>query len=161
AVGNTVMLWDLSGEKPRQGATLKAGEGIDEKVNVICFAPDGKTLAWANHAGAVLLWDLGGKDPERRGRVTLGPDKRALALAFTADGRALAAAARDEVVLWDMGAGKISTRMKLSGQHRDIEDMTFARGGKALASFGNDGAQDRKYKLRSWDLSGDTPKEKL
>ncbi|WP_197358968.1 nSTAND1 domain-containing NTPase, partial [Streptomyces clavuligerus] len=86
--GGRVTLWDGFGE--RRARVLAPGEGRPpgsraEPPVAFAFSPDGATLAVGDARGGIRLWDT------RRNRsVPLPPaDGPVLALAFTADGKAL------------------------------------------------------------------------
>jgi WD40 repeat protein len=95
AGGPRVFLYDLGTRQLR--ATL---EGHDKEIEEVAFSPDGRTVATA--AGVVQLWD-----------ATTGKKSHPLLyatrpLAFTPDGRLLAAASRraPAIQLWDVASGE-------------------------------------------------------
>jgi len=53
----TVILWDLTGKKPR--ATLA---GHKDMVITVRFSPDSKTVASVSHDDLILLWDAANGD---------------------------------------------------------------------------------------------------
>ncbi|MFJ6718425.1 WD40 repeat domain-containing protein [Streptomyces sp. NPDC091259] len=98
-----VWLWDVSGDKPRAaGPTLTGPSGY---VYALSFGPEGKTLAAAGTDGTVWLWDTahpaGAADPGRPrvGAVLSGLGGKAYAVAYSPDGRSLAAGGAGPVAL--------------------------------------------------------------
>lgn len=86
-----------------------------KNVRAAAFSPDGLTLVTASRGRPhVEIWDLPGFT--RRGELpsqTVPLEWGALAL--SPDGSLLASAARSEVVLWDLNAGRLFTTLNLSG----------------------------------------------
>jgi WD40 repeat protein len=93
-VDGMVKVWD-----PATGRELRTLRGNNNVVLCLAFAPDGKTLVSGDADGTLRIWDpatgevRGVVAPHRRGAMVY-------ALAFTRDGKALAAACGDEVRLW-------------------------------------------------------------
>jgi WD40 repeat protein len=105
----------------------------------VAFAPDGKTVATGGFQ-EVKLWDAAtGKE-----RFTLRLENEgAYTLAFSPDGKTLAAACRKEGVrLWDAATGKEVA--PLQGKFTHAYAAAFAPDGNTLATA--DGA-----KVRLWD----------
>ncbi|HZY84468.1 MAG TPA: WD40 repeat domain-containing protein, partial [Gemmataceae bacterium] len=109
----------------------------------LAYSPDGRTLAGADHAGNVLLWDTA----SAKVRATLKPEggRRVSSLAFSPDGKTLAAAVgnrpgRDRepglIVLWDAATGK--QRLTLTGHTNEALSVAFSPDGKLLASGSSD-----------------------
>src|SRR5207249_733926 len=94
----TVLVWEAAGAKKH---TLK---GHEAAVLAVAFTPDGKTLATADAAGSVRLWDV--KSGECTTTVAAHAGAAA-GLAFSPDGWRLATAGEDRVVkLWDADTGE-------------------------------------------------------
>src|SRR5205807_2297537 len=92
----TAHFWDLDTGKELRRLTLPSWDPR------LAIDPGGTALALPDKDNAVHLYDLAtGKE---RGR--LASPKGLLWLTFSADGRRLAAAGRDQVVLWDVASGK-------------------------------------------------------
>jgi WD40 repeat protein len=96
-VDATVRLWD-----PDTGKEVRKLSGHTNVVLCLVFSPDGKTLVTGGADGTVRVWDVatgkeGGVIPPRR------PGTMVYALAFTPDGKGLAAACGAEVRQWDIG----------------------------------------------------------
>ena len=94
----TVKLWDIATGKELDG---QPGHWDDDEV--MAFAPDGKTVAIATHAGSiqfrdVATWQVQGEIRGLRDRPT--------ALAFGPDGRLFSGCLDGTVLAWDPGAAK-------------------------------------------------------
>jgi WD40 repeat protein len=140
---------DLANERDLPALPNTAGKS---PLNCLAFSPDGRTLAAADYAGNVLLWDTA----SGKVRATLQPEerRRVTSLAFSPDGKALAAAlgnrpGRDRepglIVLWGAATGK--RRLTLTGHTNEALSVAFSPDGKLLAS----GSSDRTVRL--WDMS--------
>ncbi len=114
----------------------------------VACSPDGKWLATADER-VVRLWDAAtGKDV----REYRGPTDAVRSVAYSPDGKTIAAGAIDETVfVWDAATARElhrfkGQRVKLFSFERTIQ-VAFAPGGKALVSCGADET------IRLWDLT--------
>jgi WD40 repeat protein len=130
----------------------------------VAFAPDGKEVAAATDAGTVRTWEAGSGEP----RLTLrGPGKVLGSLAYSADGRRLAAAVGawtiksgnpvhrffpsgydklpGEVVVWDGHSGEEVARLSDLGQAALC--VALAPDGRSVVAGGVGGD------LRCWDVA--------
>ena len=115
-----------------------AGDGW---ATAVAFSPDGQQLASAELGGAVLkIWDLTGGAWRSTGqpRRVLGGFGQPFALAYSPNGRRLAAVSRDAVKLWDAETGH--EVLSLRGAPRRHWDpafnpqVTFSPEGRRLAA---------------------------
>ncbi len=120
----SIDVWDLASRKVRLNIKLKPG------VGGIAVSPDSKLLA----AGG-RFWDM--RTGEERGVWEEGRGRRILSLAFSPDGKTLAATVWPRaVVLWDAPSGK--ERALLDRHKSHIGSAAFSPDGKTLYSVGHD-----------------------
>jgi WD40 repeat protein len=106
-----------------------------EQASAVAFSPDRSLLAAADDGGNVTLWDVPAWTRRRSFKVS---DAGIWSLAFSADGRTLAAGCLDsKVLLCDPLTGQ--TMFVLEGHARRVNAVAFAPDGSALASAGHDG----------------------
>jgi WD40 repeat protein len=121
-------------------------------LNDLAFSADGRTLAGADYAGNIILWDTA----SAKARLTLKQEdqRRIRSLAFSPDGKTLAAAIGDRpgrdhepglIVLWDATTGQ--RRLTLTGHTNEVLSVAFSPDGKLLASGGSDRT------VRLWDTT--------
>ncbi len=151
---HTIKLWDHPGR--REQIPLR---GHDGAPGTVALSAEGSTLAWVSK----------GDRPSARGpeihvvdRVsgatlnTFQAQGRPLpALALSADGRYLAAAAGHagepaEVLVWEVRSGRLE--QALSGHAGDVAAMAFRPGGRELASA------ERAGVVKLWDLATGKPR---
>jgi WD40 repeat protein len=110
----------------------------------VAFAPDSRTLALGTDNGGVFLWDLDpGHAPDQL------PMKTAvLQLAFSGDGRLLAATEASRVRVWDVAARQ--SVCSLRGHTKRVTAVAFAPGGgTGRAPLLLTGSEDET--VRCWD----------
>ncbi len=113
------------------------------------FSPDGKTLVQVNHEGVVKLRDM------RTGRAEVLPDpykgkQWVDAVAYSKDGQLLAVArASRDLVLWDVAAKKVRSRLPLDGT--GVHRMVFMEGDQTLSMLL--GTQKGKYLAERWNVA--------
>jgi WD40 repeat protein len=133
-----LLLFDLeTGEIVWRVAGMETGI-----IRSLAFSPDGRTLATAENAGTITLWDV----RTRRSRPPLrGHDRLVSHLAFSSDGARLASASWDSTVaVWDLASGRLAARLR--GHMRPVLCVAFSPDGRRLATSSED------QTARLWDV---------
>ncbi|WP_083977438.1 nSTAND1 domain-containing NTPase [Kitasatospora azatica] len=135
----TAALWEL-------GASALIVHPFAE-VWQTAFSPDGRTVAAADAAHLIRLWDVA---HHRLTGTLAGHDGSVFGIAFSPDGRLLASAGADQTIrLWDL-----STQQQVAeftGHQGSVFAVAFSPDGRVLASAG----EDRTVRL--WDVRGHRP----
>jgi WD40 repeat protein len=123
---DTLRLWDQDGR-------LMAAASLGAKPRAVAVSRDGKLLAVAGDDGTASLWAIHGLTPTQRLRLP----SAATDVAFSPDGRAVAAAAGATVAIWDTsdGTGRLSVGVS-SGK---VDAIAFSPDGDDLAAVTNMG----------------------
>jgi WD40 repeat protein len=137
-----VLLWNLSPAKlsppSAPPATLKVA-----KVTCLAFSPDGKTLVLGQESGTVVLWDVGGENPQKRATMKGHRGKTIRAVAYSPDGKTIVSGGEDGTVrLWESGTGGELLTLKETREKpkNAITALGFAANGTALAAGDANGA---------------------
>ncbi len=134
-------LWEVATGKELRRVETGAG------VHTVAFSPDGKALAATQGDGRIALWDVAtGKEL----RALKGADGSATAVAFSPDGRLVAAAGpvpkdgkqASATRLWDAATGEL--RRSWPGT---ATSFAFTPDGRRLAILGRDGT------VSLWDVN--------
>jgi RNA polymerase sigma factor (sigma-70 family) len=138
--GGTIRIWEVA-----TGKSLQQLRGGPDEV-LVAFSPRGQILASSPGDNSVRLWDLAAGKELRRLR---GAQKRIASLAFSPDGKTLAAGGeaerRDQAIsLWEVASGKELRRLAIGG----VKALAFSPDGQTLAAGGYDSA------IRLWDVAG-------
>ncbi|HSL29219.1 MAG TPA: WD40 repeat domain-containing protein, partial [Anaerolineales bacterium] len=121
--------------------------GHETKVYSAAFSPDGKQLASIGDDGTTIVWDANtGQElmrlPGSTQPTDLFTEQR---IAYSPDGKLLAACDSDQLKVYDPVSGKLLRT--LSGHQQDVISVTFSLDGTYLAT----GSVDTT--VRIWDVS--------
>jgi WD40 repeat protein len=145
----TVRLWDVATRQERFRLL-----GHHSSILALAFMVDGRTLATGNIGlderdrpvpGEIKLWDVATGTERTTFKRLPGS---VLALAFSPDGRTLAASQNGVVTLWDVATGRERTTLK--GINAKVRSLSFTADGRTLAT----GSADRLVQL--WDAGRGT-----
>jgi dipeptidyl aminopeptidase/acylaminoacyl peptidase len=135
---------EISFWKQSDGNLARRVPGLAERVYDLAFSPDGQWLATASgdpgQFGVVTLWKRtaeGDSCEIRRERDLVESNDCLFAVAFSPDGKLLAAAGADRAIrFWEVATGKLVATIE---DHADwIFDLAFSPDGKRLASASRD-----------------------
>jgi WD40 repeat protein len=135
------------------GAGLPRVLGYGGVARAVSFSPDSQVLVIGGQAPDLMLCGVRTAGVERPLSIR---SRETNALAFSPDGRTLAATSflSDEIILWDIAAGH--ERARLRGHASNVVSITFAPDGRFLASGGS---RDRTIII--WDLATGAPRLRL
>jgi WD40 repeat protein len=125
------------------GQPCRRYDGHDSEINTIAYSPDGKQIATAalSGSGSIRVWDTNSRRVVwQSGARTPGTHL----LAFSPQGRLLAAASGPNIIVWDLKTG--DQRLTIPGRTAYIA-MAISRDGTRLASGSSDGT------VRLFDLA--------
>ncbi|HEY7424956.1 MAG TPA: WD40 repeat domain-containing protein [Gemmataceae bacterium] len=110
---------------------------------VVClaYAPRGDTVASAGEDATIRIWDMANGRELRRWRLK---GEKAKCLAWSPDGKLLAAGGKWGIALWDPAKGQ--KVVQLDEGWPTVTSVAFAPDGKSFADGGADG-------IRLWDLA--------
>lgn len=127
-----LMVWDVSGESPREVARFADHDGA---VNAVAFVPGSTRVMAGTDDGKVSVWDTADRKLVHR---FVGHGAKVVALAVSADGRLAASAAWDRTVrLWnlaDLTAAKV-----VEGHKGPVNAVAFSADARTLYTAGADG----------------------
>ncbi|PCJ87804.1 MAG: hypothetical protein COA57_04405 [Flavobacteriales bacterium] len=123
---NTIKIYDAL-----KGTVITTFEDHTDEVTALAYSPDGLQLATASADNSVKIWNVGGKEMEKSIEVP-----SASAVAYSANGRYLAAAGKKIVAIWDTKNWKqIGT---LEGHAKNINSVSFSPDVQYIATASED-----------------------
>ncbi len=132
----TVRLWDVaSGKQLRQFSVPHFPEDSLDRIYCMAFSPAGDLAAFGGQSGVITL--VNARTGAEVRRLT-GPAEAVSALAFSADGRVLAAGdwRGGTVRLWEVATGR--PFRELAGHEGRIHALTFSADGQTLLTGSDD-----------------------
>jgi WD40 repeat protein len=135
-----IRLWDAA-----TGKEIRRLMGHDRLVRSLVLSADKEYLASVTDDGAVFLWEA--TTGHLLGRLRERGWKQGYPIAFSPDGRTLAAAdASGTILLWETATRK--QRLKLESAQQGISSLAFSLDGRTLATASPDAT------VLLWDLTG-------
>ena len=150
-IGPGVLLWDMSVSSASEPAP-KLMLPMRDATGVL-FSPECASVAIVAERGStIVLWDLAA----RRVRMRFHHPSPLSSLAFSPDGRLLAAGGRDDpsLIVWDVESG--SRRVQVSDGPGSAAALAFSPDGALLAS-----ARQCTHDVCLWDLATRQPRRVL
>ncbi len=139
---NEVFLQSLTDPKP-EVVTIKPGDELHE----IAFSPDSRWLATTGGSQGIVMWNVqaswDGSEPSKE--FNLKADSSVFAVAFSHDGKLLAAGEGDQTTIWDLSSRK--SLDPILSQVGNIISVNFSQDGKWLATGSTNGS------VHVWDLA--------
>ncbi|MEU0882740.1 TIR domain-containing protein [Lentzea sp. NPDC005914] len=136
----TVLLWDMTDDKPRRLATLTGHPNIEVSL---AWSPDSRTLATAG-GSEVLLWDLTDRERPQRTAGLVGHTGGVLSMAWSHNGKTLATAGFDHTIRLRDPIRHVGT---LTGHNDSVESLSWSPDDRTLASASRD------HDVRLWDFT--------
>ncbi|MFG2986355.1 hypothetical protein ACGFYQ_34740 [Streptomyces sp. NPDC048258] len=139
-----IHLWDTTDPEHPQPFTKPLAGSADD-VNGVAFSPDGKRLAAGGSDAAVRLWQVADRRHPALGQAPgsisyqAGVPGHAQAVAFSPDGRTLAAAGSDQQAhLWDVRQPTKPTPLDGRYSNNIVNTVAFSGSGHLMAYGGDD-----------------------
>jgi WD40 repeat protein len=146
AENSGVILWDLTDRaRPRQ-----LGQPLTGSTTAVAFSPDRRTLATGGPNNTVIVWDVTDQvRPRQLGQPLAGPTDAVTSVAFSSDGRTLAARSSEDqtVIVWDVTDRARPTRLPLVSRTSSVSSVALAPDGRTLAIGRIEGT------VTLWDLT--------
>jgi WD40 repeat protein len=143
------------------GRVLKERAISPREVEHVAVSPSSALLAIATDSNELFLWEWRSENPP----VGLGPRRRYLGLAFSADGKRLAAGgdSKDDVLVFNVATQEIERSLTdPKGSPLLVDDLAFTPDGKRLAAANWIGLiHDFAAGILVWDVETGTLKHRF
>jgi WD40 repeat protein len=152
-VGGKVRIWSIA-----TGVESTAFVAHDSDVVCLAFSPDGQLLVTADTGGAVRLWDATAKR-KRRGQMDERIGRTVSALAFSPDGKRVAAGSSGEVRVWDIDANTVHAfqvqipRGRSTATLEQTDAVAFSPDGRFLMAAGQSNPEIVIWELDSGNVA--------
>ncbi len=141
----TVLVWDGSDRHPKQWKEPRAFPRHSSPVTCATFSPDSLRVACGCTDGRVIVWDVAGENQLFDWAASDHGDPVS-GIAFSRDGRYLAAGSLGQVRVWDAPSGEpVRT---LEGLPHRVLSVAFSPDGKYLAASGG---YKSRGEIKLWD----------
>jgi WD40 repeat protein len=128
--------WEVSNGKP--GRAIEAHAAT---VEAIAISPDSRSLASVSRDGTTKIWEIDS------GKLLLAEAQRhPHGVAYSPDGRRMAANSAGEVVLWNLATGKRERSILTNATQPYISTVTYSPDSRWLATGGGPGV------VELWDV---------
>jgi WD40 repeat protein len=138
--GGTIKVWDA------QGKILNSFQGHTKGINQVAFSPEGKRLATASLDGTCKIWNT---DNWQELRSLPANGKTFEAVAWSRDGKLLAAGDDSEVILWDAETYETLHTLKTPGKGL----LAFSPDGRTLFTARSDCTRGERHAFTRWEVT--------
>lgn len=140
AAGGEALVYLLN---PENGEVQKTFSGHAGRVSSVAVSPDGRTIISGGLDGALRMWSTGGLTSRFRPSLETRRVNYIWSVAFSPDGRWLAAGADSTLLVWDWSTGKLAFNFKST--LNTVSSLAFSPDGRLLVSG------DADAMVRFWD----------
>jgi len=147
--GGTVKVWDA------QGQLLKSFEGHEKGINQLAFSPDGKRLATPSLDGACKIWDTDTWQEVKSLPADRVPGTAFEAVAWSRDGKLLAAGDDTKVFLWNADTYEELHKLETPGKGL----LAFTPDERTLLTAREDGRKEERLDFTRWDVKTGIPQK--
>ncbi|MBX3733692.1 MAG: protein kinase [Verrucomicrobiae bacterium] len=144
--GNRMILHDRTASNPTPRELLSGCE----EIHAATFSPDGRWLAATGSGPRIELWDMEACGLARvLTYAFLDPDTVTTTVAFSGDGRRLAASDRFQIVVWNLDSGRMEQAVPLATPQARIGQVLMMPDFRTLW-FSREGDPQGVIERRAW-----------
>jgi WD40 repeat protein len=134
----TIKVWDA------QGQPVTSFAGHRQGVHHLAFSPDGKRLATVSSDGTCKIWD---PSTWKEVRALQGNGMGFASVAWSRDGKLLAAGGDQQVVVWNADTYEVLCTLKTAGSGL----LAFSPDGPTLLTAQHNCAKEERHAFTRWD----------